>query len=144
MNVTALLATDGTPLERYVYDPYGKVTVLDADFSADADGKSDYDNSILFAGYYRDNETGLYHVRNRYYHTQVGWITRDPAGYADGMSLYEYCASGPWARRMRWVFARPRVRPARRRRATGRRRRRIPPTRSSAILRTAGSRTWTS
>ena len=95
MNVTALLATDGTPLERYVYDPYGKVTVLDADFSADADGKSDYDNRILFAGYYFDNETGLYHVRNRYYHPQLGWITRDPAGYADGMSLYEYCRSGP-------------------------------------------------
>jgi len=95
MNVTALIGTDGTPLERYAYDPYGKVTVLDADFSDDADGKSDYDNSILFAGYYRDNETGLCHVRNRYYHPQLGWITRDPAGYADGMSLYQYVGSGP-------------------------------------------------
>jgi len=95
MNVTALLEDDGDVVERYMYDPYGKVTVLDADFSADADGKSDYDNRILFAGYYFDNETGLYHVRNRYYHPHFGWITRDPAGYADGMSLYEYCRSGP-------------------------------------------------
>ena len=93
MNVTALVEDDGDVVERYMYDPYGKVTVLDADFSEDADGKSDYDNSILFAGYYHDWETGLYHVRNRYYHTRLGWITRDPAGYADGMSLYEYCGS---------------------------------------------------
>ncbi|MCX5647516.1 MAG: RHS repeat-associated core domain-containing protein [Planctomycetota bacterium] len=92
MNVTALLATDGTPLERYVYDPYGKMTIYDDDWS-ETRGTSSYDNNILFCGYYRDNETGLYHVRNRYYHPYFGWITRDPAGYADGMSLYEYCRS---------------------------------------------------
>ena len=51
------------------------------------------DNRILFAGYTFDSETGLYHVRNRYYHEQLGWITRDPAGYMDGMSLYQYCGS---------------------------------------------------
>ncbi|MCX5647514.1 MAG: RHS repeat-associated core domain-containing protein [Planctomycetota bacterium] len=94
MNVTALLATDGTPLERYVYDPYGKVTIYDDDWS-ETRNTSSYDNSILFCGYYHDWETGLYHVRNRYYHPHLGWITRDPAGYADGMSLYEYCRSGP-------------------------------------------------
>ena len=94
MNVTALFATDGTVLERYVYDPYGKVTIYDDDWS-ETRNTSSYDNRILFAGYYFDNETGLYHVRNRYYHPYVGWITRDPLGYADGMSLYEYCRSGP-------------------------------------------------
>ena len=69
-------------------------------FAADADGKSDCDNFILFAGYYRDSETGLCHVRNRYHHPQLGWLTCDPArqgdavaspaGYVGGMSLYEY------------------------------------------------------
>jgi len=55
-----------------------------------------YDNSILFAGYYRDEETGLYHVRNRTYHPALGrWMQRDPADYADGMSLYEYVGSRP-------------------------------------------------
>jgi RHS repeat-associated protein len=55
---------------------------------------SAYSNAILFGGYYRDAETGLYNVRNRYYHVQLGWLTRDPLGYVDGMSLYEYCGGG--------------------------------------------------
>ncbi|MCX5647512.1 MAG: hypothetical protein NTX40_00200 [Planctomycetota bacterium] len=97
MNVTALIGTDGTPLERYVYDPYGKVTIYDDDWSETRETSS-YDNNILFAGYYLDWETGLYHVRNRYYHTQFGWLTRDPAGYVDGMSLYEYVGCAPCVR----------------------------------------------
>jgi RHS repeat-associated protein len=94
MNVTALVGTDGTPLERYVYDPYGKVTIYDGTWT-NTRNSSSYDNSILFCGYYLDWETGLYHVRNRYYHPYFGLITRDPGGYSDGMSLYEYCRSGP-------------------------------------------------
>jgi RHS repeat-associated protein len=94
MNVTALVESDGDVVERYVYDPYGKVTIYDGTW-ANTRSTSSYDNNILFAGYYHDWETGLYHVRNRYYHPYFGWITRDPAGYADGMSLYEYCRSGP-------------------------------------------------
>ena len=96
MNVTALLDTAGDAVERYLYDPYGNVTVLDADFSADADGKSDYANAILYCGYFFDSETGLYHVRHRMYHLTLGrWLQRDPAGYGDGMSLYEYSGTRP-------------------------------------------------
>ena len=96
MNVTALIGTDGSALERYVYDPYGEVEVLDADFSADGDGESDYDNAILYCGYYHDSETGLYHVRHRSYHPTLGrWLQRDPVGYADGMGLYEYVGGAP-------------------------------------------------
>jgi hypothetical protein len=36
--------------ERYRYSPYGAVTVLDADFSVDADGQSDIGNSVTFTG----------------------------------------------------------------------------------------------
>ena len=101
-NVTALTDKNGDEVERYLYDPYGVVTFLKADWSLQevsghADGTaSAYDNPILFAGYYRDSETGLYHVRNRMYHPNLGlWLQRDPLGYVDGMSLYEYCASRP-------------------------------------------------
>jgi hypothetical protein len=37
-NVTALVDTSGAVVERYIYDPYGAVTVLDANWSTDADG----------------------------------------------------------------------------------------------------------
>jgi len=96
MNVTALLDTAGDAVERYVYNPYGEVEVLDADFSADGDGESDYGNAILYCGYYHDSETGLYHVRHRMYHATLGrWIQRDPAGYGDGLCLYAYVAGNP-------------------------------------------------
>jgi RHS repeat-associated protein len=101
-NVTALVDTGGDVVERYVYDPYGQVTILDGttggqtEWAADADQKSDVDNAILYCGYYRDSETGLYHVRNRVYNAAIGgWLQRDPLGYADGISLYEYCRGMP-------------------------------------------------
>ena len=73
-NVTAVLNASGNVVERYAYDPYGAVTILDGtaggqtDWAADADGVSDVDNRVLYAGYHFDSETGLFHVRNRMYH----------------------------------------------------------------------------
>ena len=85
----ALVNSAGTVLERYLYDPYGNVTVMDGAWGARS--SSLYDATILFAGYWRDSETGLYHVRNRMYHVRLGlWLQRDPIGYVDGMSLYQY------------------------------------------------------
>ena len=104
MNVTALVNASGAVVERYAYDPYGKVTILDGttggqtEWAADADQKSDVDNEILYCGYRFDPETGLYHVRHRYYHPTLGrWVSRDPIGYGDDMTLYGYGASSPMA-----------------------------------------------
>jgi RHS repeat-associated protein len=95
-NVTALINADGTVAERYLYDAYGTPTVLDADWSADGDGISDYLNPILYAGYFFDGETANFQVRNRYLHTGLGrWMSRDPIGYKDGTNLYEYGVSNP-------------------------------------------------
>jgi len=102
MNVTALL--DGTPgsqtlgaaVERYAYDPYGRVTVFDGSWTARSPNASLYANEVLYCGYRLDTETGLYHVRNRVYHPLLGrWLQRDPLGYVDGMSVYEYGGGGP-------------------------------------------------
>lgn len=41
-NVTSLTDDSGVVVERYVYDPYGKQTVLEANWSVDADGQSDF------------------------------------------------------------------------------------------------------
>jgi len=95
-NTTALVNAAGTVLERYVYDPYGRVTVTDGTWTGRAG--SLYESTVLFAGYWRDTETGLYHVRNRMYHVRLGlWLIRDPLGYVDGMSLYAYVRSSPTA-----------------------------------------------
>ena len=101
----------GHVVERYRYDPYGRVTVLDGEdgidpdttagepdeeWSTDPNNASDYENEILFCGYRYDPETALYHVRHRMYHPTLGrWLQRDPLGYVDGMSLYEYCGGCP-------------------------------------------------
>jgi len=61
MNVTALLDTDGTVLERYAYTPYGKPSFFDASWNPRAE--SAYANAILYCGYYYDSETGLYNPR---------------------------------------------------------------------------------
>ena len=99
MNVTAVVDTSGNVVERYMYDAYGNVTVLDADWSSDADGDSDVSNEILYGGYRYDTETGLYHVRRRMYHPTLGrWMTRDPIEYADGTALYAYTRSSPAVR----------------------------------------------
>jgi hypothetical protein len=53
--------------ERYVFDPYGKATVLDANFTVDADGRSDVGNVVTYAGRDIDPLTGLYYNRRRWY-----------------------------------------------------------------------------
>ena len=93
-NVTALIdGSDGAVVERYVYDPYGKVTSFDDDWS-DTRAASSYANEILYCGYRHDPESGLYHVRNRMYHPTLGrFITVDPI--KDGMNWFEYAVGNP-------------------------------------------------
>ncbi len=97
-NVTALVGATGDVVERYLYTPYGTVTVLNPDFSVDADGKSDYDNTTLYTGREFDPETELMYYRARYYHSELGrFVGRDPIGYEGGVNLYEYVAGAPTA-----------------------------------------------
>jgi len=47
-----------------------------------------------YSGYEYDEAVGKYHVRNRILDPALGrWTRRDPLGYVDGMSLYEYVGS---------------------------------------------------
>ena len=47
-------------------------------------------------GLHFNREFGLYGNRARYYHPRVGrFVQRDPSGYADGMSLYQYVQGKP-------------------------------------------------
>ncbi len=104
-NVTALIGEvevepevfEWQPVERYLYTPYGVVTILDADFTDDADGVSDYNNTTLYTGREYNPETGLYYYRARYYHAELGkFIGRDPIGYLAGDSnLYRFVRNRP-------------------------------------------------
>ncbi len=57
---------------------------------------SNYGNPYMWTGQRYDAETRLYHFLCRSYSPELGrWLQRDPLGYVDGISLYEYAASNP-------------------------------------------------
>jgi RHS repeat-associated protein len=93
-NVTALYDSAGAVLERYTYDPYGAVRIMDANWATRA--SSLYANELLFAGLRRDPESGLYQARNRYYHPTLGrFISRDPITSLRPTEHYLYGADNP-------------------------------------------------
>jgi len=94
MNVTALVDPDGNVVERYQYDPYGKVTVTDGAWNVRSSGSA-YANEVLYCGYRYDPETGLNHVRFRVHHPSMGWLQTDPSADADFFNRREYVASAP-------------------------------------------------
>jgi RHS repeat-associated protein len=95
-NVTALVNTSGTVVERYAYDSFGNVTVYDASWSVRVGG-SNYSWIYLHQGGRWESQTGLYHFRNREYSPTLGrWIQIDPIGFEGGdVNLYRYSVSNP-------------------------------------------------
>ena len=95
-NVTALLDTSGHAVERYVYSPYGVLTIYDATWT-NPRSTSTYANVTLYTGREFDIETGLYSYRNRYYSAELGrFVSRDPIRYEAGnVDLYLYLGSAP-------------------------------------------------
>jgi RHS repeat-associated protein len=96
-NVTAIISTSGSVVERYTYTPFGRVTFLDSSFSASTPQQSSVANMLTYKGGQLDAESGFFFHRHRYYHPALGvFICRDPIGYRDNtMSLYEYTHSNP-------------------------------------------------
>ncbi len=90
-NVTSLIGDNGTDwevIERFVYDPYGERTVLNADWTVDTDGLSDVVFVHGHQGGRHDLAVGLMDFRNRFLDTSLGrWTRQDPLGYVDGMNL---------------------------------------------------------
>ena|GEM_PF-2414997 len=94
-NVTALVDASGNVKERYVYDPYGQVTVLSPTW-ATLSGSA-YAWNYLHQGGRFDLVTGLYNFRNRDYSPTLGrWMQNDPAGFAAvDSNLYRYLTNHP-------------------------------------------------
>jgi len=94
-NVTALVNGSGTVVERYVYDPYGNVTVLTASWGSTSG--SAYAWIYGHQGGRLDTTTGLYGFRNRDESvTMDRWTEVDPSGFGAGdNNLYRFTHNSP-------------------------------------------------
>ncbi len=96
-NVTAVTDSTGAVVDRWVYDPYGKATQLDA--NSWAPGGTDLGWVYLHQGGRLEAATGLDYFRNRDYAPSQGrWIERDPATmFFRNVGSYATEASNPVA-----------------------------------------------
>ena len=107
-NVTALVGQVATPsgtqwqvVERYAYDPYGQLLIMNSDWTLrQAPGigcVSNFNWHYLFQGGYYDYAIGLYHFGARdYSRTQQRWLQQDPIRYKAGDSnLYRFVGNNP-------------------------------------------------
>ncbi|MFT3771415.1 MAG: RHS repeat-associated core domain-containing protein [Minicystis sp.] len=107
LSVQAITDASGALVEAWRYDPYGAATVLTGAgpdgvwFTADdwLDVTSQVGMPFAYTGQRLDEETGLYHYKNRYYSAALGrFLSRDPLGYEAGLAnLYQYVESRPVA-----------------------------------------------
>lgn len=93
-SVVALTDSQGSVVERYEYDPYGKLTIYAANGSEQT--VSATGNIFYFTGREYDFETGLYHYRARTLYPGLGrFMQQDPLLYVDAMGLYHYVNNMP-------------------------------------------------
>ncbi len=86
-SIVGLTNAAGTLVERYSYTAYGTLGIYDA--SGTVRTTSTYANRYTYTGREWDADLRLYHFRARWYDPATGgFISRDPLGYVDGMSLY--------------------------------------------------------
>ena len=99
-NTTAIVGFNSTTgtwgvTQRYVYSPYGTITILNADWSTSPTGTQPMVDN-LYQGMTLDPITGLYYARNRNYDPGLGrWINQDPAGYINGANTYQFVMGNP-------------------------------------------------
>ncbi len=86
-SIVGLTNAAGTLVERYSYSAYGTLGIYAANGTVRS--SSTYANRYTYTGREWDGDLRLYHFRARWYDPATGgFVTRDPLGYVDGMSLY--------------------------------------------------------
>jgi RHS repeat-associated protein len=97
----ALTDSGGNVVERYTYDVYGSVSILDSTYNPLPRNPwgtehSAVGNPWIFTGRQLDEEAGLYDYRARFYDSLKGrFLQRDPLHFAPGLNRYEYVGSSP-------------------------------------------------
>ena len=104
-NVTSLVNTSGSVVERFRYAPYGSFIVLNgaadkdsgvSDWSIDTVNISDWGQVYLFEGGRYDTATGNYHFRKRDFDLSLGtWNRQDPLGYTNSLNMLLYVNGNP-------------------------------------------------
>jgi RHS repeat-associated protein len=85
------LAGNGAVISYEEYHPYGTTA-----FQAGRSGAEVSLKRYRYTGKERDEETGFSYHGARYYAPWLGcWVSADPAGLVDHLSLYEYARSNP-------------------------------------------------
>jgi RHS repeat-associated protein len=81
-------------VERYRYEPFGKVAIENA--SGQPLAQSGFGNDRFFLGRTWDAEVGLYDVRARWYEPDLGaFLAPDPLGAVDSWNFYQYGLAAP-------------------------------------------------
>jgi len=84
----------GAVLQRFEYDAFGALTLLDALGNPIVGGAAL--TNYLFTGRELQPESGLYNYRNRFYHSGLGrFLQTDPAGFIGGINFYGYVSNNP-------------------------------------------------
>ncbi len=94
-NVTSIVNSSGSVVERYVYDPYGAVTYLTASWGSLS--ASAYGWQYLFQAGRLDAKSGEYIFQHRDFSATLGrWSEIDPLKYnAEDNDLYRFLANQP-------------------------------------------------
>ncbi len=94
-SVVSLTDNSGTVVEQIEFDAYGEPSFLSSGFVSKP--ASSYDNKFLFSSALRDDSSGLYYMRARWFKPDIGSFTSpDPDGLADDpRNVYTYSFRNP-------------------------------------------------
>ncbi|MGV3505398.1 MAG: RHS repeat-associated core domain-containing protein [Adhaeribacter sp.] len=94
-SVVAITNKAGAVVERYDYDAFGNLTIMNGAYGAVS--SSAVGNAFTFTGRQFDAETGFYDYRLRFYDPSQGrFLQRDPIGfYGNSINLYSYVNNKP-------------------------------------------------
>ena len=102
-DIIALVDASGRTVVNYTYDSWGKLLSITGSLK-DTVGVQ---NPFRYRGYYYDNETGMYYLKNRYYDPELRrFISADTVTTATASmetlhnrNLYAYCGENPLMRK---------------------------------------------